>query len=302
MTFITPPGRGKPAQPAAASHSSPFVIDVDERSFQKEVLDRSQDKPVVIDFWAPWCGPCRALGPVLEKLAGEAKGSWVLAKVNVDENPRLSQMFGVQGIPAVKAVHKGKLVSEFTGAQPEPQVRAWLKRFVPESAGATEAQLTVDETSDPQAAIAQYRQLLAKDAKNAEARLGLGRLLAGLGDTEAVSVLREIEPGSALFGQAQAWQTLAELIAEHKQADAADLSAQVEADTNNYEAHYALAAQAIATQHYEDAIERLMAIVMRNRGFRDDGARKALVALFNALGEQHALVGPARKRLANMLF
>lgn len=302
MTFITPPGRGKPVQAGPAAHSNAFVIDVDERSFQKDVLERSQDMPVVIDFWAPWCGPCRALGPVLEKLAGEAKGGWMLAKVNVDENPRLSQMFGVQGIPAVKAVHKGKLVSEFTGAQPEPQVRAWLKRFVPESAGPAQAAPGVDELRDPQAAIAQYRQLLSQDAKNSEARLGLGRVLAGLGDPEATAVLREIEPGTPHFAEAQAWQVLAELISTHKQDDAFALLEKVDAEPANSEARYALAANYIAGRRYEDAIEQLLAIVMRDRAFRDDGARKALVAVFTVLGDQHALVGPARKRLANLLF
>ena len=302
MTFITPPGRGKPAQAGPAAHSHAFVVDVDERSFQKDVLERSQDVPVVVDFWAPWCGPCRALGPVLEKLAGEAQGSWMLAKVNVDENPRLSQMFGVQGIPAVKAVHKGKLVSEFTGAQPEPQVRAWLKRFVPEAAGPAQTAPAIDELRDPQAAIAQYRQLLSQDAKNSEARLGLGRVLAGIGDPEATAVLREIEPGTPHFAESQAWQLLAELMSSHKQADAFALLEKVDAEPANSEARYTLAANYIAGRRYEDAIEQLLAIVMRDRAFRDDGARKALVAVFTVLGDQHALVGPARKRLANMLF
>jgi putative thioredoxin len=278
------------------------VIDVDEQSFQAEVIDRSQSVPVVLDFWAPWCGPCRTLGPTLEKLAKEAQGAWVLAKVNVDNNPRLAQAFGVQGIPAVKAVQAGRLVAEFTGAQPEGQVRTWLKRFVPESAQKAAEDLAALAERDPQAAAQRYRAILAKDAENNEARLALGRILLSNGDAEGGELLRLVPPGSPQYQAAQGWLTLASITSEVDRSSAFELLERVDANPADLEARYELATHQIGGRRYDDAIGNLLEIVARNREFRDDGARKALLALFAALGDQNPLVSAGRRRLANLLF
>jgi putative thioredoxin len=294
---IKPGGQGSAGSQSGASAGG-VVIDVDERSFQAEVVERSRSVPVVIDFWAPWCGPCRTLGPTLEKLAHEAKGAWVLAKVNVDNNPRLAQAFQVQGIPAVKAVRDGRL----TGAQPESQVRAWLQRFVPAAGSQPSEDLGALEARDPRAAEQRYRQLLVEDSQNNDARLGLGRLLAQARNPEGAELLREIKIGTPQHAIAQAWLTLAALTSEIDESAAFDLLGRVDDDPADLEARYQLAAHQIAGRRYEDAIENLLAVVMRNRGFREDGARKVLLALFAALGDQNPLVVAGRRQLANLLF
>ncbi|MGB9739834.1 tetratricopeptide repeat protein [Chloroflexus sp.] len=266
------------------------VIEVNEATFEREVLQRSQTTPVVIDFWAPWCGPCRVLGPTLERLAREAGGSWVLAKINVDENPRLAQMFRVQGIPAVKAVYQGKIVDEFTGALPESQVRAWLKRVVPDRNADLLAMAQALEATNPNEAIARYRLILGQDPKNETALFNLGRLLALRGDPEGIATLKQI-PASSSFGS----RAIASL-------PIADLVGAPNEPAEGSEGLYRQAAAAVRAGDYATAIEHLLTIVGRDRSFRDDGARKALLALFALLGDDHPLVGPARRRLANLLF
>ncbi len=274
----------------AGSPATGAVIEVTDQTFEQEVLARSRSQPVVIDFWAPWCGPCRTLGPTLERLATEAKGDWVLAKVNVDENPRLAQAFRIQSIPAVMAVFQGKIVEQFVGALPESQIRAWLKRFVPERAGSLIEAARALEASDPEGAIARYRLILGEEPENAEALFALGRLLLLRGSPEGVETLRQV-PAGPLFARAQAAIPAAEFLALPE-----------EPATDDLEARFRAAAHAARSGDYEAAIEGLLAIIARDRSFRDDGARKALLALLAALGDDHPLVAPARRRLANLLF
>jgi putative thioredoxin len=276
---------------APAARAGGPVVEVNERSFEQEVIARSRETPVVVDFWAPWCGPCRTLGPTLERLAAEAKGAWVLAKVNVDENPRLSQAFRVQSIPAVVAVHQGKVVEQFVGALPESQVRAWLKRFVPESGGSLLEAAQELETTDPDAAIGRYRLLLGEEPENAEALFALGRLLLLQGSPEGVATLKQLPATAPQYARAQAALPLSGFIAEG--AGPAD---------GELDARYRQASRAVLLHDYPAAIDALLAIVARDRTFRDDGARKALLALLAALGDTHPLVPAARRRLANLLF
>jgi putative thioredoxin len=269
----------------------PAVIEVNETNFEQEVIARSNDVPVVVDFWAPWCGPCRTLGPTLERLASEAKGEWVLAKLNVDENPRLSSMFQVQSIPAVKAVHQGKIVDEFVGALPESQVRTWLKRFLPQQENSLLEAAKELEARAPQEAAARYRLILGDEPQNEEALFLLGRLLLLQGETEGIETLRQVPAGTPFYNRAQAMLPLADLIA------AADQPA--EGDSAE---RYKQAASLVRTGAYSGAMSELLNLIMRDRAFHDDGARKALLGLFAALGDEDQLVPAYRRKLANALF
>lgn len=277
------------------------VIDVSERDFAQAVLERSAEVPVVVDFWAAWCGPCRVLGPILERLAAEMKGAFILAKVDTDRNQRLAQQFGIQGIPAVKAFRDGKIVDEFTGALPESQVRAWLKKLLPSPIDQLVAQAQQQEQTDPAAAAESYRTALQIEPTHGPSLLGLGRLLALQGDSEAMEVLQRIGSAMPEYQAAQALLTPAEFLSG-AQGTVAEAQQQVERDPSDIATRWTLAALLIKQQEWEPALAQLLAIVQRDRAFADDGARRMMLALFAALGDQHPLVGRYRRQLANSLF
>lgn len=295
-----------PAQPG-----SDLIKDTTTQSFVKDVIEESRHQPVLIDFWAPWCGPCRQLTPVLEKAVLAAKGRVKLVKMNIDEHPAIPGQMGIQSIPAVIAFVGGQPADGFMGAQSEAQVTAFIAKLtknMPAPAGSPEELLQEAEqaaaTGDIATAAAIYAEVLAQDAANITALAGLARCYA---ETDALE---------------QAKQTLA-LVPEAKREDAAvkavqaiidlaeqaqslgpvgELEQKVAAEPGNHQARFDLAIALNAGGRRTDAVEHLINIVRRDRKWNDDGARKQLVQFFEAWGPVDEATVEGRKRLSSILF
>jgi len=280
-----------------------WTVDVNEENFEAEVLERSVEVPVLVDFWAPWCGPCKVLGPVLEKLAQEYAGEFRLAKINVDENPNIAGAFGIQGIPAVKLFQGGELVSEFTGALPEPTIREFLSKFLPSAADKiADEGAALEAAGNTAEAKALYQSILESDPNHAGSLLGLGRLAMNAGDADGA--LEYLDKISIVADERkEADRLIARL---NLQAGAADneaaLREKVKADPKDLTARFDLAQALAAVEKYEEALKEFLVIVKTDRSFQDDAARKAMVQVFEVLGSDHPLTDKYRSELAAVLF
>jgi putative thioredoxin len=280
-----------------------YVLDVRDADFDREVLERSAERPVVVDFWAPWCGPCRTLGPLLERLAAEHAGAFLLAKVNVDEEPRLAQGFAVRAIPTVIGLRDGKVVAEFTGAQPESAVRQFLAAILP-----TPADRAVDEAEalaargEASRAEARFREALALDAHHARGLLGLARVLAAPGrEAEALSLLDRVTGSAAV--EAEAERLAAELRTRQGGGeDEAALRARISREPGDLAARLALGRALAGAKRWEEALGELLEGVRRDPSYAEEAARKAMLDVFALLGPEHPLVVRFRSELARLLF
>jgi putative thioredoxin len=275
-----------------------FVKDIDQQSFGQEVLQRSHEVPVVVDFWATWCAPCRTLGPALEQVAEDYEGAFQLVKVDVDANQQLAMEFGVRSIPTVIAFRDGKAVSQFMGAVPEQQIRAFVESVLP-----TEADRLVDEArsfvldGDEEAAEALFRQVLSATPDHPEAGTGLASLLIAGGQTdEALILLGKL----ARSPEVERLEAAARLQANHD-VDLSDVEAKVSADPGDLSARFELGQALAANGEHEVALDHLLEVVRAGGPLREQ-ARRAMVDVFGILGPDHPLSAAYRKALANALF
>jgi putative thioredoxin len=283
---------------------STWVENVDQRGFQERVIERSRSLPVVVDFWAPWCGPCRALGPLLERLTEAAGGAWVLAKVNVDENPALAGEFQVSGIPAVFAIRNGEVVDQFTGLLPEPQLKAWLQRLIPTAADRLTQTAEALEASDPAAAEAKYREALAADAGHEAARVGLARLLLTkhADPAEIRTLLQGLDYGR-MASEAQRLRRVLRLRElPHSDADLANAQARITTQPDNAESWYQLGAILAARGQYAEALDALLAAAERDQQRAGKDIRELMVEIFHIVGVRSPLADEYRDRLQKLLY
>ena len=276
-------------------------------TFEQDVIAASTLAPVLVDFWAPWCGPCKTLGPMLEKLEAEYAGKWRLVKVNVDENQELAAHFQVRSIPHVMAFADGQPVDQFVGVLPESQLRAFLDRLVPQGADAArvEAQTALAEGRREDAYDA-LKAALAYDPGYDDARLDLIELL--LADSRIDEARNEVDLLSpkttqgidARFNAIKTHLDAEDAVADLPPTDA--LEARVAAEPGDLEARFDLASALIARRNYAGALEHLLTIVQRDRTFRDDIGRKTMLSVFDLAAHQPEVVSQWRRKLSATLF
>jgi putative thioredoxin len=275
---------------------SEHIIDVNEATFESEVVMRSHQTPVVVDFWATWCGPCRVLGPILERAAIEAGGAFRLAKVNVDENQNLAIRYGVQGIPVVKAFKNGTVEAEFVGAQPEPVVRRFLDRLVPDEAQQAveggQSLLVARKWAEAEEA---FREVMLKDETNAAAALGLVQSLLMQGEGgEALGLLQDFPSGTE-WATAGRLKPLAELLASVEDNGPYPEDDPVEAELYQ-------AGRLIARGNIPAAMDGLLDVLRADKKYRGGLPKDVLLALFTLLGDDDPLTRQYRDELASILF
>jgi putative thioredoxin len=300
-----------PSEPLIGGAAATPVKDVTTATFMTEVVDGSFDAPVIVDFWAPWCGPCRQLGPLLEKTVRATNGAVRMVKLNIDENPEIAQQMRIQSIPAVYAFKDGRPIDGFVGALPESQVKQFVQRIGGGKGGPSpveEAMAMAKEAlqqGDHGSASAIFSQVLQREPANVEAQAGLARALIGGGDLRKARQLldrvAQEDAGHAEIAAAQAALELAEQ-AKTAMASAGKLRARLAANPDDHEARMELSTALFGSGEREAAIDELLTLYKRDREWNEQAARKQLVKFFEVMGGTDPLTLSARRRLSALMF
>ena len=293
----------------AAAAAPDLIKDSDSQNFMVDVIEASKEVPVVVDFWAPWCGPCKQLGPVIEKVVKSAQGKVKLVKINIDDSPEIAQQLRIQSIPAVFAFHQGKPVDAFVGAQPESQIKAFVEKLsgsigpspIDEALAAAKAAL---DAGDVAAAGNLYGQVMQADPGNPEAIGGLVRYYLINQDLDQARQTLALAPKEH-FDHASIVAARSSLALAEQASDAGDpseLRTAVEADPANHQARYDLAIALIGNGDNEGAIDQLLEIMKKGADWNEGAAKSQLLKLFEALGPIDDLTKSGRRKLAALLF
>jgi putative thioredoxin len=283
---------------------SPWISDTTTPRFEADVIRASLDRPMIVDFWAPWCGPCRQLTPILEKLTAEFAGRFQLVKVNIDENPEVAQAVGVQSIPHVVAFRDQQIVSEFVGVHPEEKLREWLNSILPSKAEELLKKGRALEATDAKGALAAYREAAELDAENAAIKIALARVQLKLNlDDEARKIIADLESRGYLEPEAEKVKSQLELRAAAAEAGPLD-EARKSAAANPADLNLQLKladALAVANRH-EEALKILLDIIRKDKAGVGVEAKTTMVRIFDTLGTGSELVGAYRRKLATALY
>jgi len=308
------PAGSPTGSPSGALPAGETIKDSDTQSFGQDVVQASMQVPVLVDFWATWCGPCKQLGPALEKLVAERRGAVKLVKIDVDKNQALAQQLRIASIPTVYAFYQGQPVDGFQGALPESQLKQFLEQLIDKTGGpagqgpsieqALEQAKALQQSGAHEEAAALYAEVLQFDERNATAIAGLLRCQLDLGDVERAAAMYEgLEDDLKTKPEVQSFRAALELA--QKAADTgeiAELLERVAHDPKDHQARYDLAQALYAANKREAAVEELLEIVRRQRSWNEDAARKLLLTYFEAWGASDPLTLEARRRLSSLLF
>jgi putative thioredoxin len=293
-----------PSEPLIGGAAAAPVKDVTTANFMAEVVDGSFDTPVIVDFWAPWCGPCKQLGPILEKTVRATNGAVRMVKLNIDENPEIAQQMRIQSIPAVYAFKDGRPVDGFVGALPESQVKQFVQRLGGGRGGPSPVEEALAmakealQTGDHASAGALYSQILQRDPGNVEAVAGLARATTTRGEFARVS---KENAGHADIAAARSALDLAEQ-AQKAMGSAGKLRARLARDPDDHDARFELATALFGSGDREAAIDELLGLFKRDREWNEQAARKQLVKFFEAMGPTDPLTLSGRRRLSSIMF